>query len=901
MTVSRTRDVLGLTAFVVLCFGVSVLGGRATALRVRRAGTRRCAKPSWTPPRWVFGPVWTLLYPLVAVAGWLAWREGRARVGPLALPAAAGAQRRLALALLRATGASTWRSLCVVALVVAILATIVAFWRVSRGAALLMVPYLAWVGFAAALNHAIWRLNWARADLSAPRLASNERRDLRASGEPHVPPPLPLSPRALSSAAARRRSPRPRPPAGEIRGRVLVDGKPAPASSCRVLPFEDGFAAARREARREELPKPLAAATTRPDGSVRRQRARARRARPSASPSPAPRGRAARARRRSSTRRAKTRATCGCRRPSPSPGGSWTSAGGPVVGATVTLWPGGGRRLAGRAPALRRAAARDDGPTAAFRFEAAAEEGNRLRVEAPAFATLERQPVRGGALARPVALALGQVLRGTVTPRRPAHARPAARSCGSRAARRRRAGWRRAPDGAFVARRRAARAGLARGRRRRPRPRLGGARRGARPSRRSIALAPTATLSGRVVDADGAGPSRRRARGPRPRAGSSSRARARTAATRSAGWRPQPLPADRRGRPLRAVVASVRVAAGPGRDAGRPAHPRRDARGPGGGRGGRADRGRARPAAARRRERVPGLHAPHGGRGDAVRTGRDGSFRATRLAPGENQRLDVRHDDYEERAIGGISLSPGATRGGRHRRPAPRARAARRREGRGGPAARRRGGRPVGRAHVPRGPRRHADVVHRPGQPGAARDRRGRPLRVPGPEAGRLHGLRAAPGLLARERGPRQGGARPARPSRSSSCSSPGATISGVLHDKSGNGASGWYVARARREPGRRARRSGPASTAARSRPGPTASSCSRGSRPGESYELQAIGQRRPRSAQGRGRGAGGGRRARRDRHRPDPRARRGRRQRPRRSPTSRCATSPTRRAACAS
>jgi hypothetical protein len=48
----------------------------------------------------------------------------------------------------------------------------------------------------------------------------------------------------------------------------------------------------------------------------------------------------------------------------------------------------------------------------------------------------------------------------------------------------------------------------------------------------------------------------------------------------------------------------------------------------------------------------------------AVRTGKDGSFRATRLAPGENQRLDVRHDDFEERALGGISLAPGGTRTG---------------------------------------------------------------------------------------------------------------------------------------------------------------------------------------------------------------------------------------------
>lgn len=156
-TVSRARDVLGLTAFVVLCFGVSVLGARAT-LPALAEWYPALEKPPWTPPGWVFGPVWTLLYPLVAVAGWLAWREGRCRLGMLlfflqlalnaAWPWLFFGQRRPDLALV-----------AIVALWLAILGTIVAFWRVSRGAALLLVPYLAWVGFASALNHAIWKLN----------------------------------------------------------------------------------------------------------------------------------------------------------------------------------------------------------------------------------------------------------------------------------------------------------------------------------------------------------------------------------------------------------------------------------------------------------------------------------------------------------------------------------------------------------------------------------------------------------------------------------------------------------------------------------------------------------------------------------------------------------------------
>jgi len=157
LTVSRRRDVLGLVAFVVMCFGVSVLGGRAVAPALA-IWYPALVKPSWTPPSWVFGPVWTLLYPLVAVAGWLAWREGRSRRGTLlfllqlalnaAWPWIFFGERRIGLAFA-----------CVATLWLAILATIRAFWPVSKGAVILLVPYWAWVGFALVLNAAIWWIN----------------------------------------------------------------------------------------------------------------------------------------------------------------------------------------------------------------------------------------------------------------------------------------------------------------------------------------------------------------------------------------------------------------------------------------------------------------------------------------------------------------------------------------------------------------------------------------------------------------------------------------------------------------------------------------------------------------------------------------------------------------------
>ena len=137
--------------------------------------------------------------------------------------------------------------------------------------------------------------------------------------------------------------------AGEIRGRVLVDGKPAAGVTVSVLPFEDGFAAARREARREDLPKALASATTRPDGTF-------------AVAVPASAGTAVRLafsggnaapRVLEALFDASGEEAGDVRLPRATPlaGRVVDERGGPVVGATLTLWPGGGRRPQDASPA----------------------------------------------------------------------------------------------------------------------------------------------------------------------------------------------------------------------------------------------------------------------------------------------------------------------------------------------------------------------------------------------------------------------------------------------------------------------------------------------------------------------------------------------------------------------
>jgi tryptophan-rich sensory protein len=155
--VPALHDVFGLLAFVVLCFGAAALGGTMVEPSIP-GWYAALRKPRFTPPNWVFGPVWTLLYALMAVAGWGAWRRERSRAAAL-----------LFLLQLALNVAWTWLFfglrrpdlglVGITLLWLAIVATMIAFWRVSRKACLLLAPYLAWVSFASALNFAIWRMN----------------------------------------------------------------------------------------------------------------------------------------------------------------------------------------------------------------------------------------------------------------------------------------------------------------------------------------------------------------------------------------------------------------------------------------------------------------------------------------------------------------------------------------------------------------------------------------------------------------------------------------------------------------------------------------------------------------------------------------------------------------------
>jgi len=154
------NSLLTLLVFIAACYAAAGAGAIFTTASVNN-WYPMLHKPAWTPPSWLFGPVWTVLYLMMAVAAWLVWLEvgwSKASVAlglfafQLALNAAwsplfFGLQNPLA------------GLLVIIPLCAAILVTLAAFWKISLLAGLLMVPYWLWVSFATALNFAIWRMN----------------------------------------------------------------------------------------------------------------------------------------------------------------------------------------------------------------------------------------------------------------------------------------------------------------------------------------------------------------------------------------------------------------------------------------------------------------------------------------------------------------------------------------------------------------------------------------------------------------------------------------------------------------------------------------------------------------------------------------------------------------------
>ena len=152
-------QIIGLAAWLLASYVAAGIGGAASV----GAGSfyTQLVRPDWAPPASVFGPVWTVLYTLMGIAAWLVWRVGGFRA----------ARTALGLFLVQLALNALWSWLFfgwhlgalafadILVLWASIVATAIAFWRISRPAGALLVPYLLWVGFAAVLNYRVWQLN----------------------------------------------------------------------------------------------------------------------------------------------------------------------------------------------------------------------------------------------------------------------------------------------------------------------------------------------------------------------------------------------------------------------------------------------------------------------------------------------------------------------------------------------------------------------------------------------------------------------------------------------------------------------------------------------------------------------------------------------------------------------
>jgi len=156
---SKQIQILGLIGWLVVSFGASAVGGAASIQA--KSFYSQLVQPAWAPPPGLFGPVWTVLYALMAISAWLAWRSGGFRINRIPL----------SLFLVQLTLNALWSWIFfvwqrgalafadTVLLWVLIAATLVFFWRVRPLAGALLIPYLLWVGYASALTYSLWQLN----------------------------------------------------------------------------------------------------------------------------------------------------------------------------------------------------------------------------------------------------------------------------------------------------------------------------------------------------------------------------------------------------------------------------------------------------------------------------------------------------------------------------------------------------------------------------------------------------------------------------------------------------------------------------------------------------------------------------------------------------------------------
>ena len=156
---SKQKQIVGFISWLTLCFVAAAIGAVASVEAKSFYGA--LTQPTWAPPSWVFGPVWTALYALMAIAAWLVWRAN----------GFAAKRTALVIFIVQLVVNALWSWLFfawylgalafvdIILLWILIAITLVAFWRANPLAGALLIPYLLWVSFAAVLNYSVWQLN----------------------------------------------------------------------------------------------------------------------------------------------------------------------------------------------------------------------------------------------------------------------------------------------------------------------------------------------------------------------------------------------------------------------------------------------------------------------------------------------------------------------------------------------------------------------------------------------------------------------------------------------------------------------------------------------------------------------------------------------------------------------
>jgi tryptophan-rich sensory protein len=157
---NRTKQIRGLVFWIIVTFAAAAIG--SVASMQAKSFYSMLARPSWAPPAWMFGPVWTFLYALMALDAWMLWRDNggfRGAEKPIAAYIIQLAVNSLWTWLFFVWKQGAWSFAGIIILWGLLLVTMILFWRRKPLYGMLLLPYLAWVSFAAFLTWMVWQLN----------------------------------------------------------------------------------------------------------------------------------------------------------------------------------------------------------------------------------------------------------------------------------------------------------------------------------------------------------------------------------------------------------------------------------------------------------------------------------------------------------------------------------------------------------------------------------------------------------------------------------------------------------------------------------------------------------------------------------------------------------------------